>query len=40
VIGEDRIAFSVDYAHLDGRHVFEHVMARVQDGQVVRQVDV
>jgi ketosteroid isomerase-like protein len=40
VVDEDRIAFSVDCALSDGRHVFEHVIARVLDGQIVRQVDV
>ena len=36
VIGTDRIAFSVDCALPDGRHIFEHVIAHVKDGQVVR----
>jgi len=39
MIGEDRIAFSVDFAHMDGRHVFEYVMAHVRDGQLVLQVN-
>jgi ketosteroid isomerase-like protein len=40
VVGEDRVAFSVDCALSDSGHVFEHVIAHVRDGQVVRQVDV
>jgi hypothetical protein len=40
VIGEVRIAFSVDFALPGGRHVFEHVIAQVRDGQIIRQVDV
>jgi hypothetical protein len=40
VIGTDRIVFSVDCAVPDGKHIFEHVIAHVKDGQVVRQVDV
>lgn len=40
VIGTDRIAFSVDCALPDGRHIFEHVIAHLKDGQVVCQVDV
>jgi ketosteroid isomerase-like protein len=40
VVGEDRSAFSVDCALSYGRHVFEHVIAHVRDGQVIRQVDV
>jgi hypothetical protein len=40
VIGTDRISFSVDCALPDGRHIFEHVIAHVKDGQGVRQVDV
>ena len=39
VIDEDRIAFSVDCALPDGRHIFEHVIAHIEDGRVVRQVD-
>jgi hypothetical protein len=40
VIGADRVAFSVDCALSDGRHIFEHVIAHVRDGQILRQVDV
>jgi ketosteroid isomerase-like protein len=40
VIGEDRVAFNVDCALSDGRHIFEHVIAYVRDGQILRQVDV
>jgi uncharacterized protein (DUF1778 family) len=40
VAGENRSDFSVDCALSDGRDVFEHVIAHVRDGQVVRQVDV
>jgi hypothetical protein len=40
VIGEDRIDFSLDCALPDDRHIFEHVIARIEDGRVVRQVDV
>jgi hypothetical protein len=39
VIGADRIAFSVDVALPDGRHIFEHVITHIQDMQVVRQAD-
>jgi hypothetical protein len=40
VIGEDRIAFSVDCAFPDGRHILEHVIANVEGGRIDRQVDV
>jgi hypothetical protein len=40
MIAADRIAFSIDVALPDGRHIFEHVIARIEDGKVVRQVDV
>jgi ketosteroid isomerase-like protein len=40
VIGAGRIAFSVDCAFPDGKRVFEHVIARTEDGKIVRQVDV
>ena len=40
VITADRVAFSVDCAFPDGKHVFEHVIARIEDGKIVRQVDV
>ncbi len=40
VIGTGRIAFSVDCALPYGRHIFEHVIAHLKDGQVVCQVDV
>jgi ketosteroid isomerase-like protein len=40
VITPYRVAFSVDCAFPDGKHVFEHVIARIEDGNIVRQVDV
>jgi ketosteroid isomerase-like protein len=40
VITPDRVAFSVDCAFPDGKHVFEHVIARIEDGKIIRQVDV
>ena len=40
VIGAGRIALSVDCAFPDGKRVFEHVIARTEDGKIVRQVDV
>jgi ketosteroid isomerase-like protein len=40
VIGADRVAFSVDCTFPDGKHIFEHVMAHVDDGKIARQVDV
>lgn len=40
VIGADRIAFSVDCAFPDGKRIFEHVIARIEDGKISRQVDV
>jgi hypothetical protein len=40
VIGRDRIAFSVGCALPDGRHMLEHVIAHVEVGKFVRQIDV
>ncbi len=40
VIGADRVAFGVERAFPDGKRVFEHVIARVEDGRITRQVDV
>lgn len=40
VIGANRIAFSVDCAFPDGKRVFEHVIARIEDGRITNQVDV
>ena len=40
VITKERIAFSVDCAFPDGIHVFEHVIAKIEDGKIARQVDV
>jgi hypothetical protein len=40
VIAQERIAFSVDCTFPDGKRVFEHVIARTEDGKIVRQVDV
>ena len=40
VITPNRVAFSVDCAFPDGKHVFEHIIARIEDGKIVRQVDV
>jgi steroid delta-isomerase-like uncharacterized protein len=35
-----RIAFSVDCALSDGRYIFEHVIAHVEGGKLLREVDV
>jgi hypothetical protein len=40
VIAVDRVAFSVDCTFPHGKHVFEHVIAQIEDGKIVRQVDV
>jgi hypothetical protein len=40
VITKERISFSVDCAFPDGKHVFEHVIAKIEDGKFARQVDV
>jgi SnoaL-like protein len=40
VLGEKRIAFSVDVTLPDRRRVFEHTILHVEDGKIVRQVDV
>jgi ketosteroid isomerase-like protein len=40
MIAQERIAFSVDCTFPDGKRVFEHVIARTEDGKIVRQVDV
>ena len=40
MVTADRIAFSVDCAFPDGKHVFEHVIAYIEDGKILRQVDV
>ncbi len=40
VIGTGRVAFSVDCAFPDGKHVLEHVIARIENGKIARQVDV
>ena len=40
VITKERIAFSVACAFPDGKHVFEHVIAKLEDGKIARQVDV
>jgi hypothetical protein len=40
VIGQERITFSVDRALPDGRQVLEHLIGHLEDGQVVRKVDV
>ena len=40
VITPYRVAFSADCAFPDGKHVFEHVIARIEDRKIVRQVDV
>ena len=40
VIGAGQVAFRVDCVFPDGKRVFEHVIARVEDGKISRQVDV
>jgi ketosteroid isomerase-like protein len=40
VIGTDRVAFSVDCTLPDGKRIFEHVIADIENGKVARQVDV
>ena len=40
VLGRKRIAFSVDVTLSDGRRVFEHTIVHIEDGKIVRQVDV
>lgn len=40
VIAAVRIAFSIDVALADGRRIFEHTIAHIEDGKVGRQVDV
>ncbi len=40
VIATNRVAFSVDCTFLDGKRVFEHVIAQIGDGKITRQVDV
>jgi hypothetical protein len=40
VIGAGRVAFSVDCVFPDGKRVFEHVIARIENGKIARQVDV
>ncbi len=40
VIGAERIAFIVDRAFPDGKRVFGHVIASIEDGKFTRQADV
>jgi ketosteroid isomerase-like protein len=40
VVTADRVAFSVDCVFPDGNRTFEHVIAHIEDGKIVRQVDV
>ena len=40
VVAADRVAFSVDCTFPDGKRVFEHVIAQIEDGKITRQVDV
>jgi hypothetical protein len=40
VLGRERVAFSVDVALPDGRSILEHTILHVEDGKIVRQVDV
>ena len=40
VIGVDRVAFSVDCTFLDGKRIFEHVIAQIENGKIASQVDV
>ena len=38
VLGRERIAFGVTLS--EGRRVFEHTIVHIEDGKIVRQVDV
>jgi len=40
VVTADRVAFSVDCVFPDGKRIFEHVIAHIEDGKIARQVDV
>jgi hypothetical protein len=40
VIAPERIAFSIDVALPDGKRIFEHTIIWVEDGKIIRQVDV
>jgi ketosteroid isomerase-like protein len=40
VVTADRVAFSVDCVFPDGNRIFEHVITHIEDGKMVRQVDV
>ena len=40
VLGEERVAFSVDVTLPGGRRVFEHTILHIKDDKIVRQVDV
>jgi ketosteroid isomerase-like protein len=39
VIAADRVAFSVDCSFPNGKRIFEHVIAQIEDGKNIRQVD-
>jgi hypothetical protein len=40
VVTADRVAFSVECVFPDGKRIFEHVVAHIEDGKIVRLVDV
>ena len=40
ILGSERAAFSVDVTLPDGKRVFEHTIVHIEDGRIVRQVDV
>jgi ketosteroid isomerase-like protein len=40
VIASDRIAFSIAVALPDGKRIFEHIIADIENGKITRQVDV
>jgi ketosteroid isomerase-like protein len=40
VVGEDRAAFRVDTTFPDGKRIVEHVIIELEQGKIVRQVDV
>jgi hypothetical protein len=40
VIAANRVAFSVDCTFPDGKRIFEQVIAQINDGKIIRQVDV
>jgi hypothetical protein len=40
VIASERLAFSIDVALPDGKHIFEHTIADIENGKITRQVEV